>query len=104
MTPIAWHPAARRELFEASAFYAGESPGLGDLFLDAVEDATRRLATHPRSGPEIRVGTRRFLISRFPYSLVYRIDEHPGDRRLLVLAVAHQKRRPRYWEDRLSGE
>lgn len=104
MTPVAWHPAARRELFEASAFYAGESPGLGGLFLDAVENASNRLATHPRSGPEIRPGTRRFMVSRFPYSLIYCIDELRGENRVLVLAVAHQKRWPGYWEGRLPGD
>jgi len=43
--------------------------------------------------PEIR----RCLIARFPYGLIYGID---GDT-IVVVAVAHLHRRPRYWIDRI---
>jgi plasmid stabilization system protein ParE len=40
---------------------------------------------------------RRFVLPRFPYSLIYR---HLGADEVRILAVAHQKRRPRYWTGR----
>jgi plasmid stabilization system protein ParE len=43
--------------------------------------------------PEIR----RFLFTRFPYSLIHGIDEET----IVIIAVAHQHREPRYWADRI---
>lgn len=101
MTRVSWHPLARRELFEASEFYENESNGLGEAFLDQVQEALDRLRRHPRAGQEVLADIRRFLISRFPYSLVYRIEEDRRHDRIFLLAVAHQKRRPRYWARRV---
>src|SRR6266478_2872838 len=42
-------------------------------------------------------GTRRFLLQRFPFSVVYR--EFPS--KIQVVAVAHGHRRPGYWKSRL---
>lgn len=98
MTPVSWHRLARQELFESSAFYDEESRGLGQVFLDAVEQAIERLRTYPQAGPEIRGQVRRLLVARFPYSIIYRYDEEPSQ--IFVLAVAHHKRRPRYWAGR----
>ena len=100
MIGITWHPLAKRELFEASAYYEGESKGLGDVFLDAIHHGIERLKLHPRTGREILGEIRWFLVGRFPYSLVYRIDADGRQERLFILAVAHQKRRPRYWAGR----
>lgn len=46
---------------------------------------------------EIEVDIRRRLFARFPYSLIYGIEEQT----LIVIAVAHSRRAPRYWVDRL---
>jgi hypothetical protein len=40
--------------------------------------------------------TRRALVARFPYQVVYRI--RPGE--IVIVAVAHLKRRPGYWKNR----
>jgi plasmid stabilization system protein ParE len=61
-----------------------------------VEHALGRLAENPHVGPEIGGGVRKLGTQRFPYNLIYRGE--PA--RVLVFAVAHQRRRPRYWRDR----
>ena len=86
---------------EASAFYQGESEGLGEVFLDEVQQGLEQLKVHQRIGREILPEVRRFLVSRFPYSIVYRIANDRRRERIFVLAVAHQKRRPRYWAKRV---
>lgn len=101
MIRLAWHPLARSELFEATEFYEKESSGLGGLFLDRVQVALDHLRRHPRVGRELLPEVRRFLVLRFPYSLVYRIEAVRRQERIFILAVAHQKRRPRYWARRL---
>lgn len=54
------------------------------------------LLEHPGLGPICRHGKRRWLLTRFPYSLIYTIA---GDE-IRVLAVAHYSRRPGYWRGR----
>ena len=100
MTRVSWHPLAKRELFEASGFYEGESEGLGEIFLDAVQHGIERLKLHRRAGRQILGKIRRLLVGRFPYSIVYRIERVRQHERLFILAGAHQKRRPRYWTRR----
>jgi len=89
-----------RELFEASGFYDGESEGLGDLFLDDVEQVLKRLKVHPRMGRVLLSAIRQHPLRRFSYSLVYRLEEEPSGEQIFILAVAHHKRRPRYWAPR----
>ena len=55
------------------------------------------LRLRPASGPLFEVGTRRYVLQRFPYSIIYREAEAGID----VVAIAHHKRRPRYWYRRL---
>ena len=93
-----WHPLARRELLEGSDYYEGESLGLGAIFLDRVEEAVAYLQRFPRAAPVVLGEVRRLLISKFPYSLIYRIE----DEELFILAVAHHRRRPLYWARRME--
>lgn len=101
MISISWHPLAKEELFEASGFYDSESKGLGDIFLDAVQNALERLKLFPRAGNRILGETRWYLVPRFPYSIVYRVEENQGREVLFILALANQKKRPRYWAKRV---
>jgi len=92
-----WHPLAKRELFESIDFYEDRVSGLGEIFLTAIEDAVAQARRHPRSSPLVFREIRRRGLRRFPYSVVYRLEED----RIFILAVAHQKRRPRYWARRI---
>ena len=88
---------ASEELSAATAYLDAQSPGLGDEFVAAVSVAGKQLQDFPLSGQKIGRGTRRVLIRRFPYQLIYRVE---GDE-IVIYAVAHQKRRPGYWRKRL---
>jgi plasmid stabilization system protein ParE len=88
---------AERELLEAAQTYEDESPGLGGDFLDEVERGVSFLMRHPRGAPEVDKPVRQLVLARFPYSLMYR---PLADGRIRILAIAHHRRRPRYWVDR----
>jgi plasmid stabilization system protein ParE len=60
-----------------------------------VEAAVAFLGQYPEGAPKVGREVRRFV--QFPYSLIYR---HLGADEVRILAVAHQKRRPRYWTGR----
>lgn len=94
--PIALHPDAEAELEAAVARYEGERRGVGLRFAAAVAAALDRLASSPELGPWLVPGVRRLLVPGFPYGIVY----VPEAERLIVLAVAHGRRRPGYWRRR----
>lgn len=88
---------AQLELDDAVAWYNQRSEGLGQEFLDELDRVVRRAIRFPLSCPEIEPGIRRGLIARFPFGLIYGVD----DDTLVVIAVAHLHRRPRYWIERI---
>jgi toxin ParE1/3/4 len=91
------------ELEAAAAWYEHERQGFGTLLVSEVRRAVNRAADLPRSGRRVS-GTepardvRRFVVRRFPYVVVTAIIA--GQR--AVVAVAHDRRRPGYWRDRLK--
>ena len=88
---------AQLELDDTVAWYNQRSEGLGQEFLDELDRVVRRAIRFPLSCPKIEPGIRRGLIARFPFGLIYGVD----DDTLVVIAVAHLHRRPRYWIERI---
>lgn len=64
-----------------------------------IRRAETFLAEFPESAPEVAPGIRKHPLRKFPFSLLYSIEKDG----LLMLAVAHHRRRPRYWVGRISG-
>jgi plasmid stabilization system protein ParE len=89
---------AKQELDDTVNWYNQQVDGLGQEFLDELDRAVRRSAIFPLSCPEIEPGLRRCLLARFPYGLIYGLD----DETIIIVAVAHLHRQPRYWADRLN--
>ena len=88
---------AEEEMLEAAFYYEMQVEKLGTNFLDIVEAAATEIAGNPDVWPEIEKGIRRRLIRRFPYSILYAFDENE----VIIVAVMHQKQKPRYWLGRL---
>jgi plasmid stabilization system protein ParE len=55
------------------------------------------IALAPHRWPTYLHGTRRLVIQRFPFSVIYLDDSDL----ITIIAVAHSKRKPGYWKDRL---
>ena len=88
---------AERELIEGALFYAREADAeLGLAFVAEFERALDVLCNFPHLGPVWRGTTRRFLLRRFPYSIIYQVKPEE----IRVIALAHQSRRPEYWRGR----
>ena len=93
------HPEARAELRRAALWYEERRSGLGDDFVAEVSAAFDRIADVPESYPSWPLARatgpmiRKAPIHRFPYVIAFERDEQ----HVLVLAVAHAKRRPLYW-------
>jgi plasmid stabilization system protein ParE len=88
---------AAGEFYRAVEYYEAQSAGLGTELIADLDRVALLLGTNPESGGPAAAGTRRLLLSRFPFVVVYRlVDGAP-----VVVAFAHQRQRPGYWMDRL---
>ena len=96
MTRHRYLPSAREELNEAAAFYEVSVPGLGEAFLDDVERAIATVREGPGIGASVGRGIRKAILRRFPFTIVYA----QRDEEIVIVAIAHQRRRPGYWRGR----
>ncbi len=96
MIPYAFHPEADAELEEATLFYESRLVGLGRSFAAEIERMVSLIREFPDAGAKVNVDRRRVVVDRFPYSIVYR----RGPDSIVIVAVAHQRRRPHYWRSR----
>jgi toxin ParE1/3/4 len=90
------HPEALTDLAEGRDAYARRSPVAATRFLVEIDQALVLVREAPERWALYRVGMRRFVMSSFPYSIIYHVDERTID----IYAVAHAKRRPLYWRNR----
>lgn len=91
--------AARQELEEARSWYERHQRGLGLRFIQTIEATILRSVRFPLANTEIVPGIRRALVADFPYMVIYAVDSEV----LQVVAIAHQHRRPGYWQERDEG-
>jgi toxin ParE1/3/4 len=90
---------ARREML----YYDNIQYGLGADFWSDLFDAYSVIVRQPQSFGPVRPAIpgreiRSYVMRRFPYSVVYEVV--PG--RIVVLAIIHHSRGPRYWQRRLA--
>jgi len=101
--PVRISEEADAEMAEAARWYETHRAGLGLDFLAAVDSAVAGISEAPRMAslvPGVSDQTiRRRPVRRFPYHVVYM---ELSDR-LQILAIAHDRRRPGYWIDRLRN-
>ena len=87
----------------AGQWYESRREHLGIEFFDAVDETIHRILALPQSGAPFRrmpaeLPVRTMAVARFPYHVVY-LEVGSGIR---VLAIAHDRRKPGYWKDRLK--
>ena len=97
---FSFHPAARDELNQAVDFYEECAPGLGYEFLEEAYATIARVLQYPDGWSHFSGRSRRCLMKRFPYGVIYQVKEDL----VHIVAVAHSHRRPGYWINRLNDE
>ncbi len=96
MRVISLLPQAGEELEAAASHYETQQAGLGLALLAEVKMTCDLVAQAPFAARGVRVGLRRKLVRRFPYYVLYRVS----DDEILIIAIAHRRRRPGYWRGR----
>lgn len=98
MRSVRYHPEAAAEFLHEVEYFAAISPRLAEHYDNAVQLAEKQAARTPEAWPKYKHKTRRLVDRKFKFSLIYFYDE--GE--VYVLAVAPMKRKPGYWQARLS--
>lgn len=93
---IKFHSEARKEFLNTAEYYEEQVVGLGDIFIDEVQNVLEVIGQYPSSGTKITPTERRFLVSRFPYGIVYTVEEDI----IKIFAVMNLRQKPGYWESR----
>ncbi len=88
---------AEQEMYAAVHFYNIQEDGLGLDFLDEVQVALDRIRKAPGRWRVIFQDIRKIIVKRFPFNIIYRVEPD----QIIILAVAHQKRKWDYWQTRL---
>lgn len=85
------------ELSEALKYYRDQAGlDIARDFNQAALQAAQRLKEYPEIGAKASHGARRFVLQDYPYTLIYRVIPET----LIIVAIAHQSRRPGYWKRR----
>ena len=83
-------PEAEDDLKEAFSWYEDKRIGLGYDFMLQVDAGINYINRNPELHPIEYKGTRKHLIKRFPYKIIYLLEEEE----IIILAVIHDKRSP----------
>lgn len=87
-------PAAEVDIHDAFIWYQTKNAGVADAFRSEVFETIDRIAITPLGKAADEEGNRRRVLRRFPYSVVYEVKNVS----VIVLAVAHHRRQPGYWQ------
>ena len=93
---VIFHPGASEDYAAAFAWYYSRGTALASDFEREIERGIRLISQNPLRWPSYDNERRRLIVRKFPYSIIYEL--HVED--VVVLAVAHGKRKPDYWRDR----
>jgi toxin ParE1/3/4 len=86
---VLWTGAARRDLAGIEAFIAADDPAAAERVARFIWQRAQKLETFPNRGrPGAVPGTRELVLTRYPYTIVYRVVESDTQ----ILNIVHQSR------------
>ena len=91
--PVVYRRKVGRDLAGGFGYYEGQSEGLGEKFLAAVDSAFDAIERYPEMFSRVHGEVRRALVSKFPYAVFFRVEP----KRVVVLTVLHTARDPKLW-------
>lgn len=86
--------SAQAEIEQAILWYENESSGLGNVFFDNLYDTLDFIADNPEASPLKFDNFHCKVMQVFPFLIFYQLNSDTVE----VIAVAHQKRKPGYWQ------
>lgn len=95
-----FHPEAEQELHQAISYYENCHPGLGVEFAQEVYQTITRITLFPDSYAQFSKRSRRCILNRFPYGILYSIQKENEE--IIVLAIMNLHRQPDQWDARIN--
>lgn len=89
-------PAAEKEYIDVIKWYQEISTGLAYNFIFDFDNCIDVICNRPKSFPVFFKNYRKLNFTIYPYKIIYRVEKN----QVIVVAVAHHKRHPRYWRRR----
>jgi toxin ParE1/3/4 len=93
---VEYHEGAVADVKSGVAWYRERSPKAAADFIEELNRAAETIRATPDRWPIGKNNTRRFLLWRFPFAVIY----SEVDAAITIWAVAHASRRPKYWAHR----
>lgn len=97
MPKITFHPDVVKEVKSSYLWYEKQANGLGEDYLAELEISYQAIVELPNTWPKLKKGFRRFLLSKFPFSIIYHFNKNT----VFVVAIMHNSRKPGYWVERI---
>ena len=91
-----FHPSAKKELNEAIDYYDECQEKLGVEFTKEVYKSIQVILQFPQAWSPLSKNTRRCLINRFPYGIIYQVIKNE----IFIIAIMQLSKKPNYWDDR----
>lgn len=90
---------AEGEFYAIVDYYKQFDLALSSDFIQEFDRTVQRLQKFPHAGSPYLHGSKRIILRRFPYSIVYKIY---GNEVIVAHAVMHMRQKPDYWKERLK--
>jgi len=84
------------EYLEAIEYYDIQSSGLGKKFVEEVDRTIKIICKYPDGFTKYSLNTKKAILNIFPYNIIYSVINET----ILIVAIAHQHRKPKYWDKR----
>ncbi len=90
---------AQIDLDKIFVWYEEQKPDLGFDFIFEFEAVLNKISRNPYYASYIIKQARSASLKKFPYHVIYEVDEQ--DKKVIVLAIAHHHRNPEWFRQRL---
>ena len=90
---------AQLELEEEVRYFNDREESLGYEFAKEVANTISKILRYPEAWTKLSKRTRRCRTRRFSYGVIYQIRGN----KILIVAMAHLRREPWYWSDRVKS-
>lgn len=87
---------AKEDLRDGVIYYEDKQAGLGQDFIEKVEEALERIRKNPKQFPKIYKDVRKTLLNKFPHKVLF----VTRSMQIIVFAVFHSSRNPQRWKNR----
>lgn len=97
MKKLSFRKEAEKDIEVIYQWYESKRDGLGEKFLDCLDEAVSRLRINSKIYPIVNKNVRRAFTERFPYGIFYIENE----KSVIVIAVMHARKNPTTWQARI---